>query len=159
LAHGPPRELESDTEPPAALPPNLATKLDAALSQMDRYDAGFRAAREEERQAQLAKEWTKRSKEIMEDFREITRVLHQHHQVSLDVGADGGGRATRPFVEETGQKFERLYLTLEEGGTVLATSGQMTLARSPIGELTFEQLQKLVVVWVVKSIDQHTRGG
>ncbi len=159
MGHGPARELETDTEPTRTLPARLATKLDEALAKMDDADAGFRHARDEERQAQLAKRWGAKSKEVLEQFREITKVVHAGHQVSLDVGADGGGKGTRPWVEETSQKFERLYLRIEdETGWVVAESGNLTLARGTLEEVTYEWLEKLVVVWIVKSIDLRTRG-
>ncbi|MEN0066554.1 MAG: hypothetical protein AAGA48_30745 [Myxococcota bacterium] len=159
MGHGPARELETNSGPTRELAAGLANKLTEALSRMDLHDDSFRDAREEERQSQLAKRWGRQSKEILEQFREITRILHQSHQLSLDVGADGGGRTTQPWVEETAHKFERLFLKLEEDGSVLATSGPMTLARSPLEEVNFDWLEKLVVVWVVKSIDAQTRGG
>lgn len=157
MGHGPARELETakDLRP---LSPNLSGKLSTALSRMDKFDDEFAHAREEERQAQLAKKWGQRSKEILEEVRDIMKVLHQSHQLSLDVGADGGGRTTRPWVEETSQKFDRLYLSLEDDGSVLAQSGPMTLARSPLEEIDYEWLEKLIVVWVVKSIDGKTKG-
>ena len=158
MGHGPARELENDSEPTRNLPAALSTKLDEALGRMDQFDEGFRHARDEERLAQMAKRWGQTSKAVLDLLRDVTKVLHAGHQVSLDVGADGGGRATRPWVEETSNKFDRLYLTLEEGGSVLAISGNMTLARCTIDELTYPFLEKLVVVWVVKSIDARTRG-
>lgn len=159
MGSGPARELESDTEPTRKLPGQLASKLDEALAKMDQIDPGFANAREEERIAQLSKHWGRKSKEIIEHFRLINKVLHAQHQISLDVGADGGGRNTRPWVEETSQAFEKLYLRLEEEtGWIVAESGNLTLARGTMEEVNFEWLEKLVVVWVVKAIDARSKG-
>lgn len=159
MGDGPARELEVDTGPPPELSPGLSNKLGQALDRMDQVDEAFRTARDEERQAQMAKRWAKQCKDILMELRTIIKVLHESHQLSLDIGSDGGGRGTRPWVEETAHTFDRLYLSLEDSGSVLASAGDLMLARSPLADINYEWLEKLVVVWVVRSIDARTRGG
>jgi hypothetical protein len=140
------------------LNPELAPKLTQALKLMDQLDADFKAARDEERYAQLSKKWNRVTKEISDMGRQLAKVLIQSHQLSLDVGIEGGGPKAKPWIEETSMKFERLYLVLNDDSSVDAMFKDEKIGTGHVDELTYEWYEQMVAEWLVRAI-QSKRGG
>lgn len=154
MGHGAPRELEQNDEPERSLDPAVHAELSRALDKMDRSNPAFKASRDEERGAQIVKLWNRTCKEIDAHLRALARVLINSHQLSLDMGSDGGGRGTKPWLEETSMAFDRLVFRLEDG-TVLATTGDRVLTRGSIDDVSYEWIEAAVVAWVVSSVEQR----
>ncbi|HHO50156.1 MAG TPA: hypothetical protein ENK18_04600 [Deltaproteobacteria bacterium] len=155
LGLGASRELKQQDRPQRPLEPELHERLTTALDKLDQLNPAFKASRDEERGAQMVKLWNRTCKDIDAHLRTLAKVLIDSHQLSLDMGSDGGGRGTRPWLEETSMAFQRLIFRLEDE-TVLATTGDRILARGSLDEVTYDWVQSAVVAWVVTSVEQHT---
>lgn len=153
MGHGPARELARAEDKEVELNAELSARLDVALARLDKLDARFRAAREEERFAQNTKIWNRLCAEIDGHLRTMAKVLFTSHQLNLDIGSDGGGMKARPWMEEMGQTFERLWFKLD-GGQVVASSGARTIATAKLKEITYAWVERAVVDWVVGSAEQ-----
>jgi hypothetical protein len=153
MGHGAARELESASGPLPDLDPALAERLDVAMAKMDTLDAEFKSSRDDERLAQMSKRWNAVCKQVDADFRTIAKVLVNSHQLSLDMGSDGGGIAIKPWMEDTQGKFERLSLRLTADDDVVASIGGRDFARGKPEDVDFDWLMKLVVEWLVQSVE------
>lgn len=127
-------------------------KLTTALERLDRADETFKTNRDDMRFAQRAKLWGATSKEVDAWLRELGNLLHDSHQISLDIGSDGGGHGTKPWVEDGERKFPRLYFKLLEGD-ILAVSADREVGRSSLAGLAFEWVESMVVTWIVSSAE------
>ncbi len=129
--------------------------LSEALAKLDATHEAFRESREEERQQQLVKLWNQKCRQIDDWFRAIAKVLINSHQLSLDMGSDGGGRSTRPWLEETSQAFARLTLSLEDE-EVVARTGDQEVLRGPVDRLSYEWIEEAVIQWVLIAVEATT---
>lgn len=154
MGSGAPRELKSGG-PVRELPAELHARLTAAVKKMDAVDEDFKQARDDERQSQLAKAWGAMVVQIDGYLREVAEVLINSHQLSLDMGVEGGGRSAEPFFEETGQKFKRLVFSLQEDGTIIATSAGRGIARCRMTDVSYEWILRVAVEWVIISIERQ----
>ncbi len=154
MGHGPARELGGDTGPLKDLNPELAKRLTAALDRMDTVDAEFKKSRDDERLAQLVKAWNKICREIDGYLRDMAKVLIASHQISLDIGSDGGGIATKPFMEDMRLKFPKLQFKLNEDGIVEAVAGDMKYGRIPVNDIDYEWVEKMCCEWVIASAER-----
>lgn len=153
MGHGPSRELAQGNDreiPPPS--PELLAKLDEALGTLDRLDERFKAQRDDERSSQLTKAWHRLGSRIDEELRSLAKVLIASHQISLDVGSEGGGVKARPWMEETGGSLERLYFSLVDG-KVVAQVGKVQLGVTGLDEVDHAWLEKIVVEWIVASVE------
>lgn len=154
MGSGPARELGGPGGPVKALSPTLAARLTAAVQRLDKLDPQFKQARDDERMGQLAKAWGGACTEIDAHLRAVAQVLIFSHQISLDMGSEGGGRGAMPWIEETGYKFKRLYFRLEDDGTVVAVAADRTIASAPdLAAISYDWVEQTVVDWVVSSIE------
>jgi hypothetical protein len=154
VGHGPARELASNDQELVELDTEQAARLDAALERIDRISAKFKAARDEERTSQTTKLWHRRCAEIDAHLRAMAKVLIGSHQLNLDIGSDGGGLKARPWMEEMGQTFERLWFKVE-GTNVVATSGSRTIATTRVKDIDYAWVAQVVVDWVVGAAEQR----
>lgn len=136
------------------LDPALASRLTAALERLDELDPDFKRNREEERIAQLAKKWSNTCLEMVEWMREIGQAVIHSHQLSLDMGSDGAGLGMVPWLEETSLKFKRLDFELKQDGTVIASTGGREVGTGHVDAITYDWLQRMVVEWVVVSVER-----
>ena len=151
MGHGPARELSNESDDIPDLPPELAAKLTAALDQLDASNPEFKQKRDDERLAQLVKSWNKTCRSIDESLRVIAKVLIASHQLSLDIGSDGGGFTTKPFLEEMRETFPKLQFKLNEDSTVDAVSGDMHLGKCNVHEIEFDWLLEMAVEWASRA--------
>jgi hypothetical protein len=149
MGHGAPRELEGNNAPLPELDAALSEKLGHALKTLDAADANFRQARDEERFMQRVKTWNNTCKEIDAHLRIIGQVLIQAHQFSLDIGSDGGGKNTQPWIEEVGLTIPRLHFRLEDDGSVSAVSDGNPLMRCALDQVGYAWLERAVIAWAV----------
>jgi hypothetical protein len=152
VGHGPARELSGGESKVVELNPELSSKLDTALERLDRLNAKFKAARDEERFAQSSKAWNRVCGEIDGYLRSVAKALIESHQLNLDIGSEGGGVKAKPYLEEMTQVFERLYFRLD-GDQAIASFGTRTVATTRIKELDYAWVEKAVVDWVVMSVE------
>jgi hypothetical protein len=136
------------------LTPELSSKLDVALEKLDKVNAKFKAARDEERFAQSSKSWNAVCGEIDTHLRNVAKTLILSHQLNLDIGSEGGGVKAKPWIEEMSQVFERLYFRLE-GDQAVAFYGSRTVATTRIKEIDYTWIERAVVDWVVMSVEQR----
>lgn len=129
--------------------------LTSALERLDQVDETFKANRDDMRFAQRAKLWGATSKEVDTWLRELGNLLHDSHQLSLDIGSDGGGHGTKPWIEDGERKFPRLYFKLLEGD-ILAVAGDNEIGRTTLAGLAFEWVESMVVAWIVSSVEAKT---
>lgn len=148
MGKGAVREAVQDNREIIPLNTERATRLSAALEKLDRIKPAFKSARDEERYAQMSKTWHRLCSEMDGNLRLINKGLHQSHQLSLDVGSDGGGINTKPFVEEIANTFERIVFRLE-GTRVLAVSGGQILLEGPPEDVNYEWLERALIEWIV----------
>jgi hypothetical protein len=154
VGHGPARTLSGGEDKLVELSPELSSKLDVALEKLDKLNAKFKAARDEERFAQSSKIWNKTCGEIDGHLRNVAKTLVLSHQLNLDIGSDGGGVKAKPWIEEMSQVFERLFFRLE-GDQVIASFGSRTVATARIKDMSYSFVEQAVVDWVVMSIEQR----
>ncbi len=102
MGHGGARELEDDSGPAKILDPAVAAKLTAALTKFDAANPAFKSSRDDERYMQIVKAWGRAVSTIQGNLRTAIKVFLLSHQLSLDVGCDGGGQGAKPWVEELG---------------------------------------------------------
>jgi hypothetical protein len=152
VGHGASRELGGGEVEVPALGPEHASKLDAALGSLDGLDPRFKEQRDEERTSQLTKAWHRLGSQIDADLRLIAKSVIASHQISLDVGSEGGGIKARPWMEETGGALERLYLGLDADGRMLASVGGRTLGTCTLPEVNYAWLEQVVVDWIVDCV-------
>lgn len=135
------------------LNPELSARLGRALQQLDQVDPQFKSGRDDERLQQTSKAWKDKCKEIDAMLRELTHIIIQQHQVAIDVGSDGGGRDTRPFLEEMSGKFPKLEFRLQNA-KVVAVCNNRGIAQAEISDVNFEWLEQSAVTWMVWLIEQ-----
>lgn len=153
MALGAPRENNQPEEILRPVSDEVSTRLRTALTRMDSVDPAFKRDRDDERNSQLSKQWNKQSKEINTHLNALAKSLVRAHQLSLEVGSEGGGRAIRPWVGETSMRFDRLYLSLHDGD-VVATYRNDEIDRVPRERVTYEWLEQTVVDWVVRAVEE-----
>ena len=153
LGSRPPTQTEPTGRPLAA---EVSARLGAALEQMDHLDPQFKANRDEERNMQMVKIWNRTCSTIDGHLRALAKVLINSHQLSLDMGSDGGGRSTKPWLEETSMRFERLVFRLE-GQQVVVTSGDRAIGRGSIDDVSYDWIEEMVVAWVIGAVE--AKGG
>lgn len=145
------RNLEEAFVPERPLDPELSARVGKALEHMDRIDPDFKARRDDERFQQQVKRWTSTSKEVETYLRAMGNLMHASHQLSLDIGSEGGGQAIKPFIEDLGQRFPRLFYKLE-GAEIAAVSDGKELGRTKLEGINFDFVEKTVVIWVLRSV-------
>ncbi|MEZ4318374.1 MAG: hypothetical protein R3F61_12760 [Myxococcota bacterium] len=149
MGHGAPRELAGDDLPLKELSNEDAERLEAALQVFEQGDPSFKSSREDERHQQMSKAWNVRTGEIVEDLRQISKVIVASHQVLLDMSQDGAGVGATPWIEEGGLKFERMHIRLKNG-PVHAEVGSHTVATAKnMKAVTYDWLEKAVVEWLI----------
>ena len=149
MGHGAARELEKDTGPLKPLPDDLSEKVGSALEILDKIDAGFKERRDDELYTQNVKKWGNVARGMDAHLRSLCKVLIEGHQLSLDIGSDGGGASTKPWLEETSMVFERLYFKLVDGTEVHATYEDETFMKGSTDDATnYDWVEKVVVKWI-----------
>lgn len=146
---------QDDDKAPEGRPlsPQLESALEHALTRLDAVNEGFRDSRTDERNSQMVKRWNQICKEINGYFRAISTVLIQTHQLSLDMGSMGGGRAIRPWLEETTNTLDRLVIKLDDNDEVVAMVGETELLRGPVDRVSYEWVEEAVINWVLTAVD------
>lgn len=157
MGHGAPRDLGGNEAELPELPAELSTKLTFALDKLDSLDATFKEARDDERAMQLVKNWNGTCKEIEANLRLAARVLITSHQLSLEIGSDGGGKNTEPWVEESNNAIAKLKIKLNaQNGTVTAHSGQNIVLETHINKVDFDWVLRAMVEWAVGAVRRKT---
>lgn len=151
MGHGPARELSTESGEIPDLRPELAAKLSAALDKLDAVNADFKQKRDDERLAQLVKSWNKTCREIDDHLRLVAKVLIASHQLSLDIGSDGGGFTTKPFLEEMRDIFPKLQFRLNEDGTVDAVCAGEHLGKRKVADIDYAWIEEMAVDWAARS--------
>jgi hypothetical protein len=151
MGHGAARELEGAGGPLPELDPALAAVLTDVLNKLDARDPVYKAAREEERLGLLIKRWNGICRDLDDHLRVIGKVLINTHQLSLDIGSDGGGMSQKPFLEDLRQKFTKLQFRLEGDGMIGVVAGDLKVGRGSPDEVDFDWTMRMVVEWVVQS--------
>lgn len=155
MGSGPARELSADTGPLKPLPEELATRVDAALKKLDAADPEFKQRREDELYSQNVKAWGNTAKQMDGLLRTLAKVMINEHQLSLDIGSDGGGAATKPFLEETSLAFDKLVFQLVNGNEVHATYKGEAFAKGSVEQaVDYEWLERVVTQWVIIAVKQ-----
>jgi len=124
------------------------------MQRLDAMDGAFKEARDEERFMQRVKAWNATCKEIDAHLRTIAKVLINAHQFSLDIGSEGGGKNTRPWLEEVGMTIPRFYLQLEEDGSVTATCDGRKISSCGLHEVDYPWVERAVVEWAVSEAER-----
>lgn len=150
MGHGPARELSSESTEVRPLNPALAPKLTAALAKLDAVNSEFKQRRDDERLAQLVKSWNKTCREIDEHLRAIAKTLVASHQLSLDIGSDGGGYATKPFIEEMREMFPKLQFKLNEDSTIDVVCAGDLIGKGSVAGVCYEWIEEMVVEWATR---------
>jgi len=147
MGSGAPRELadEGELQP---LPEKLSRRLGAALEQFDGRADEFKLSRDEERGAQHVKIWGQTCKEMDRMMRRLGETLNAEHQLSLDIGSDGGGGNTSPWFDEERGFFARLHFRLKDGH-VWAISGDRKIDKTKLSEVHYEWIELATVKWLV----------
>lgn len=148
MGHGAARELAQGDAGGRELEPELVAMLDAALEKLDAKDEKFKAARDEERFAQRSKLWHKACGELDVHLRGVANVLIKTHQLNLDIGNEGGGLKSTPWIEEMAGVLPRLCFSLD-GTTVVASCGGQALASASVQQANYAFVERAVVAWVV----------
>lgn len=156
MGKGAARELSHSDDEPQPLEEDLAQRLAEALEKIDRIKPAFKSTRDEERYAQMSKAWHRLCGEIDAHLRQVGKSIHASHQLSLDVGSDGGGINTKPFIEEISGAFERLVFRLEDT-KVLATSAGRSILVGTVADVSYDWIKRAVVDWVVFSAENIRR--
>jgi len=160
MGHGAARELATETGPLKPLPEALSAKVGEALAKMDAHDEGFKERRDDERYTQNVKKWGRVAKGMDAHLRTIAKVLIDEHQLSLDIGSDGGGANTRPFLEESSLAFERLYFKLKDGVEVHATYKDESFMQGTTEDAqSYEWIEEAACKWVELAVADKVAGG
>jgi len=149
MGHGAARELDGPDGPLPELASELSAKLGTAMQRLDGMSAAFKEARDEERFMQRVKAWNSTCKEIDAHLRTIAKVLIDAHQFSLDIGSDGGGKNTQPWLEETAMTIPKVHFRLEEDGKVSAASDGRVIMSCEMDEVSYAWLERAVIEWAV----------
>lgn len=152
MGHGPARELSDNSGPAKTLDATLAAKLSVAVQRLDALNPDWAQAREDERMSQLAKSWGGTSATIEGYLRSIGQAIILSHQISTDMGTDGGGREATPFIEETSDLFPRLEFSVQDDGSILAATEDLKIAEVQLEHLSYDWVERCVVEWLVTSI-------
>jgi hypothetical protein len=88
------------------------------------------------------------AKEIDIQLRTIGNAIYKSHQVSIDIGSEGGGHSTRPFLEDLGRKLGRVDFRLADGKVVARTDGK-DLGTIDMHAVTYEWLEQMAVDWLI----------
>ncbi len=155
MGSGASRSISAETED-RPLPDSLAEKLSAALARVDAVDATFKSARDDARYQQQVKDWGRTTKEIDGHLRMIGNTIYKSHQISLDIGSDGGGHSARPFLEDLGRKLGRVEYRLVEGRVVARTSDGRDLGTCAMDGVTYDWLEQMAVEWLVHSASRQS---
>lgn len=148
MGHGATRSVTAEIEDRPIDKAN-AERLAAALAKYDAVDAEFKANRDDARYQQQVKDWGRIAKELDANLRSIGNAIYKSHQVSIDIGSDGGGIATRPFLEDLGRKLGRVEFRLVDGKVVARTSDGKDLGTTEMDDIPYEWLEKMAVEWLV----------
>ncbi|MEQ1570144.1 MAG: hypothetical protein ABMA64_31210, partial [Myxococcota bacterium] len=151
MGKGGARELQSGNQEVAPIRPELAARLEQALGVLDQLNPTFKSGRDEERYAQTTKAWHRVCAEVDHHLRTLGKALVESHQLSLDIGSDGGGVNAKPWIEEIGGSLDRLWFKLD-GAKVVAFFGQRGLGEASLYDLTYEWVEQMVVEWVVAGV-------
>ena len=151
MGSGGSRELSSESKTDRVLSTDLSEKLTKALAKLDDASPEFKESRAAEKHAQEVKTWHKVGQAIVDHLREVGKVLIASHQLSLDMGSEGGGAGMRPWVDEIGgARFDRLTFEMRDG-RVSAKLGSMPLSRIALSEVDYEWVELMVVEWAIVS--------
>ena len=152
MGHGATRTLAEEGASDRELNEELAKRLTVVMDRFDTLDAEFKAARDDQRFAQRAKHWGQLAKTVDGHLRVLSNVLHESHQLSLDIGSDGGGHSIKPWMEDLGRKFGRIDFRLD-GGNIRARAGTQELGMVPMDQVTYEWCEQMVVDWLVRAVE------
>jgi len=152
MGSGAPRELGGPQQELPPVPADLSTKLTFALAKLDQLNAPFKQARDDERSLQTNKAWNAKCKEIDAHLRLGALVLINSHQLSLDIGSDGGGIRTAPWTEETAMAFAKLSIKVEEDGSIAAVSDGETILSGKMEDIDYDWVLKAMIEWAVKAV-------
>jgi len=159
MGHGAARELEKKTGPVKPLPPDLSEKVGAALKQLDAIDEGFKERRDDELYTQHVKRWGNIARGMDEHLRTLAKVLIEAHQISLDIGSDGGGASMKPWLEETSMVIDRLYFKLVDGTRVHATYKDETFLEGSMEDAQdYDWIEKAVCRWIEVAVAEKQKG-
>lgn len=148
MGSGAARDLGSSADSNRVLDPDAASKLAAAMLKLDAADAEFKMNRDDTRQMQRVMAWTALAKVVDSYLREVGNVLYKAQQVSLDIGVEGAGQGTRPYIEETSRKFEKLSFRMQDG-EIHAVVGSRSLGKSSLDDVSYEFCEKAAIDWLV----------
>jgi hypothetical protein len=149
MGHGASRELAGKQEL-RVLPEGLSKAVAQALTKMDESDEEFKKSRVDERYSQISMLWSNIGVDMAGHLRIITDAILANHQLSLEIGSDGGGLGAKPFVEESSFKIERLYFGLEqEEERMKAYFADTVVSRVALLDITYEWVEKAVCTWIV----------
>ncbi len=155
MGSGPARELSTGSGPVKPLPEELAAKVERALQKLDSIDEGFKERRVDELYTQNVKAWNKSCKQLDGHLRELAKALINGHQLSLDIGSDGGGASTKPWLEETSLTFDRLYFKLVDGTEVHATYQDETFLKGGVEDaVRYEWVELAVAKWIEVAVSK-----
>lgn len=156
MGSGAARELESEETVVPNLDAESAAKLTTALNAFDAIDADFKSSRDEERYAQNVKTWNKVCKDVEDNLRLVGKVLNASHQLSLDMGVEGGGPNARPFIEEVSGKFGKLEFKMVDGMVEAVFEGQV-LGNTGLHGVDYGFIEPCVVNWLVAAVHKRRR--
>ena len=152
MGHGPARELAVADDVTRTLGKEHKARLDVAVERIDDFNEHFAQARHDEKVSQQSKAWSAMCSEMEGQLRMLARVFLRSHQLSFDMGIDGGGLSARVFMEETGRTFERVYFEFDEGELLARYEGN-TLDTIPLEDFSVDWLERMVVEWVVAAAE------
>lgn len=153
MGHGATRAVTAEIED-RPLGDELARRLADALVKVDAADAEFKAARDDARFQQQVKDWGRIAKEIDHDLRTIGNAIYKSHQVSIDIGSEGGGHSTRPFLEDLGRKLGKVDFRMVDGKCVARTSDGKELGSTSMHDIQYAWLEQMAVDWLVHMASQ-----
>ena len=159
MGSGAARELTDNLKDLQPLKPAHLEKLGQALKHLDGLDASFKTGRDEERYAQMVKAWGGTCKEIELHLRRLCKVFIDAHQISLDLGLQGGGNTMAAYVEETGGVIEKLWIRMNtESGRAEAFAGEKLFAHGSMEQAAnYDWLEAVMVEWVVRGVRKKSQ--
>ncbi len=149
MGSGAARELGGSADSERVLDPEQNARLGAACLRLDGADPEFKLNRDDTRNMQRVMMWTALAKVVDGYLREVGNVLYRAQQLSLDIGVEGAGQGTKPYIEETARKFEKLSFRLHTDGEVHATMGNRSISHVSLEQLTYEWVEAAAVDWLV----------
>jgi hypothetical protein len=150
MGHGAGRTLAGESGPALQLDEERSKRLGSVLSKFDAKDTEFKAGRDDARFQQRVKDWGLAAKEIDGHLRAIGNAIYRAHQLSLDIGSDGGGHSTKPWIEDLGRKFGRADFRMQDG-EVVARGNDVILGQVPMDQIDAEWIEKMLTEWLIQA--------